>query len=140
MYSCHLFLISSASVRSIPFLSFTVELFLYRVKLRECSGVGLEGSLKGSAHPFGAMCRGHVQFSALCSQHIFFCFFLLISLQKWQLGFGLLVSCCPCMHACMCAKSCPTLCDPMDCSLPGYPVLGIFQARILDWVAISSSK
>ena len=38
---------------------------------------------------------------------------------------------------CVCAKSCLTLCDPMDCSLPGSSVLGIFQARILEWVAIS---
>ena len=33
---------------------------------------------------------------------------------------------------------CPTLWDPMDCSLPGSPVLGILQARILEWVAIPS--
>ena len=38
------------------------------------------------------------------------------------------------------AQSCPTLCDPMDCSLPGSSVLGIFQARILEWVAISFSR
>ena len=36
------------------------------------------------------------------------------------------------------AQSCPTLCDPMDCSLPGSSVHGIFQARILEWVAIPS--
>ena len=36
------------------------------------------------------------------------------------------------------AQSCPTLCDPMDCSLPGSPVCGIFQARILEWVAMPS--
>ena len=35
------------------------------------------------------------------------------------------------------AQSCPTLCDPMDCSMPGSSVHGIFQARILEWVAIS---
>ena len=35
------------------------------------------------------------------------------------------------------AQSCPTLWDPMDCSLPGSSVYGIFQARILEWVAIS---
>ena len=35
---------------------------------------------------------------------------------------------------------CPTLCDPMDCSLPGFSVYGIFQARVLEWVAISFSK
>ena len=34
------------------------------------------------------------------------------------------------------AQSCPTLCGPMDCSLPGSSVHGIFQARILEWVAI----
>ena len=34
------------------------------------------------------------------------------------------------------AQSCPTLCDPMDCSLPGSSAHGIFQARILEWVAI----
>ena len=37
-------------------------------------------------------------------------------------------------------QSCPTLCDPMDCSLPGSSVHGIFQARILEWIAISFSK
>ena len=34
------------------------------------------------------------------------------------------------------SQSCPTLCDPMDCSLPGSSVHGIFQARVLEWVAI----
>ena len=38
------------------------------------------------------------------------------------------------------SQSCPTLCDPMDCSLPGSSVHGIFQARTLEWVAISFSN
>ena len=38
------------------------------------------------------------------------------------------------------AQSCPTLLDPMDCSLPGSSVHGILQARILEWVAISFSR
>ena len=38
------------------------------------------------------------------------------------------------------AQSCPSLCDPMDCSLPGSSVHGIFQARVLEWVAISFSR
>ena len=38
------------------------------------------------------------------------------------------------------AQSCPTLSNPMDCSLPGSSVQGIFQARTLDWVAISFSN
>ena len=37
-------------------------------------------------------------------------------------------------------QSCQTLCDPMDCSLPGSSVPGIFQARVLEWVAISFSR
>ena len=37
------------------------------------------------------------------------------------------------------AQSCPTLSDPMDCSPPGSSVLGIFQARVLEWVAIAFS-
>ena len=37
------------------------------------------------------------------------------------------------------AQSCPTLCDPMDCSLPGSSH-GILQARVLEWVAISFSR
>ena len=38
------------------------------------------------------------------------------------------------------AQSCPTLCDPMGCSLPGSSVHGIFQATVLEWVAISFSR
>ena len=38
------------------------------------------------------------------------------------------------------AQSCPTLCDPMDCSPPGSSVHGVFQARILERVAISFSR
>ena len=44
---------------------------------------------------------------------------------------------------CMPAKllqSCPTLCNPMDCSLPGSSVHGMVQARILEWVAIPSPR
>ena len=37
-------------------------------------------------------------------------------------------------------QSCPTLCDPIDGSPPGSPVPGIFQARTLEWAAISFSN
>ena len=43
-------------------------------------------------------------------------------------------------HFCVCAQSCPTLCDLMDCSPPGSSVHGIFQARVLQWVTISFSR
>ena len=38
------------------------------------------------------------------------------------------------------AQLCPTLCDPMDSSLPGSSLHGILQARVLEWVAISFSR
>ena len=45
------------------------------------------------------------------------------------------------IHACMLLlQSCLTLCNTMDCNLPGSSVYGILQARILEWVAMPSSK
>ena len=44
-----------------------------------------------------------------------------------------------CMYVCACTQLCPTLCDLMDCSMPGSHVNGIFQT-ILEWVAISYSR
>ena len=43
------------------------------------------------------------------------------------------------MHA-KSLQSCLTLCDPMDCSPPGFSVLGIVQVRILEWVAMPSFR
>ena len=43
-------------------------------------------------------------------------------------------------YVCVSAQSCLTLCSPVDCSLPGSSVVGIVQARILTWVAISYSS
>ena len=45
----------------------------------------------------------------------------------------------PSVHA-KSLQSCPSLCDPMDCSLPGSSVHGISQARILEWIAMPSSR
>ena len=48
-----------------------------------------------------------------------------------------------CVCVCLCvlvAQLCQILCDPMDCGLPGSSIHGIFQARILEWVAISFSR
>ena len=44
------------------------------------------------------------------------------------------------MHVCLVTQLCRTLCDPIDCSLPGASGLGIFPTKILEWVAISSSS
>ena len=44
------------------------------------------------------------------------------------------------VHACSVAEPYPTLCDPMDCSLPVSSVHGILQTRMLEWVAIPFSR
>ena len=44
------------------------------------------------------------------------------------------------IYAAKSLQSCPTLCDPMDCSPPGFSIHGILQARTLEWVAISFSN
>ena len=46
----------------------------------------------------------------------------------------------PCCCCCSVAQSCLTLCNPMDCSLPGSSIHGIFQARVLEWVAVAFSS
>ena len=45
-----------------------------------------------------------------------------------------------CVCACVRVQSCPTLCNSMDCSLPGFSIHGIFQVRILEWVVIYFSR
>ena len=45
-----------------------------------------------------------------------------------------------CGYCCLVTKSCLTLCNPTDCSLPGSSVRGISQARVLEWVSVSSSR
>ena len=49
----------------------------------------------------------------------------------------LLAICISSLNAAKSLQSCPTLCDPIDGSPPGFPVPGILQARTLEWVAIS---
>ena len=73
--------------------------------------------------------------------------FLLMFLPLWILIHIILtgaVSVCVCVCACVrmhaCTQLCPTLCDCMDCIPLASSVHGIFQARILEWVAISSSR
>ena len=54
-------------------------------------------------------------------------------------GFHFLLQCMKVKRESEVAQSCPTLRDPMDCSLPGSSVHGIFQARVLEWDAIAFS-
>ena len=53
-----------------------------------------------------------------------------------QFSYQLLDQClAPCLNVCLVAQSCPTLCNPLNCSPPGSSVHGVFLARILGWVA-----
>ena len=54
-------------------------------------------------------------------------------------GCHFLLQCMKVKSACEVPQSCPNLTDPMDCSLPGSSIHGIFQARVLEWGAIAFS-
>ena len=54
---------------------------------------------------------------------------------SWRLRYNELPGACA-----VCAKSCPTRCNPVACSLPDSSFHGIFQARILEWVAMPFSR
>ena len=60
--------------------------------------------------------------------------------QKAIVGCHFLLQCMKVKSESEVAQSCPTLCDPMDCSPPGSSTHGIFQARVLEWVAIAFSE
>ena len=59
--------------------------------------------------------------------------------EHWS-GYHFLLQCMQVKSESEVARSCPTLSDPMDCSLPGSSIHGIFQARVLEWGAIAFSK
>ena len=66
-----------------------------------------------------------------------FCCFLLINWSLGQPGFRERYR--PHFSESLLSKSCPNLCDPLDCSLSGSSIQGVFQARILEWATISLS-
>ena len=74
--------------------------------------------------------------SSLSLSHLFFDFRSHFYLLKWWTSAWVYFI--GCVH--VCAQSYPTLCDPMDCSLPGSSVCGNFPAKRLEWVAVSSSR
>ena len=79
-------------------------------------------------HPSWMLC---LPWEALFLNHIFF-LFCCSKKENRGMSFSLFLS-----WESELAQLCPTLCDPMDYSLPGSSVHGIFQARVLEWVAIS---
>ena len=78
----------------------------------------------------------HLFISAL----IFKISFLLLTLEFFISSFSRCFRCAATATAAKSLQSCPTLCDPIDGSPPGYPVPGILQARTLAWVSISFSS
>ena len=134
VYSCHLFLISSASVRSIPFLSFIEPIFAWNVPL--VSLIFLKKSLVfpilffPSISLHWSLRKAFLSLLAILWNSAFRWIYLSFSpLPFWASA-----------AAAKLLQSCPTLCDPIDDSLPGSSVPGIYQARILEWVAISFSN
>ena len=61
-------------------------------------------------------------------------------LQILESKSNILLFCCHAAAAAKLSQSCPTLCDPTDCSPPGSTVAGILQARALEWAAASFSN
>ena len=59
--------------------------------------------------------------------------------RNMGVGYHFLLQCMKIKSESEVTQSCSTLSDPMDCSLPGSSIHGIFQARVLEWVAISFS-
>jgi len=78
-------------------------------------------------------------FEKLCSSLRISVLFLL-SLQRLCLSLNDELKVIPVKSEMKVSQSCPTLCDLMDCSLPGSSVHGILQTRILEWVAVPFSR
>ena len=90
-------------------------------------------SIKSSREMFPGQIISYrkIQMSSFCSPNF----------VKLMIGSASLCYYLPCVHACAKSlQSCPTLCDPMDCSLPGSSVHGILQERMLEWVAMFFSR
>ena len=87
---------------------------------------------------FASLC-GYFQLIFLLTYWFFFFFLFLGQVCCWISVLNSSVYSLYCVHA-KSPPSCVTLCDPMDCSPPGSSVHGIHQARILEWVAMYSSR
>ena len=90
---------------------------------------------RGAERDFSRVCS----IALLLSLFIFYYFFSFkLAWKPWRKNFSLINSLF--YNSKVVAQSCPTLCNPMDCRLPGSSVHGIFQAIVLEWIAISFSR
>ena len=60
--------------------------------------------------------------------------------MNWEIGVDIYIYIYTALVHAKSLQLCPTLCNPMDCSLSGSSVHGILQAKVLEWVAMSSSR
>ena len=108
-------------------------LFFHHIFLVSCSRDWKIESPNLKMHAFGSLKR-YVGFFD-CQPH-FLCVSLFLVSISVEIVLIQVDSVCLIEVCVLVAQSCLTLCDPMDCSPPGSPIHGIFQARILEWVAI----
>ena len=103
------------------------------IKIKHCLVFELEsGALDHSAILTVSLVNAEQIFSLKHSNLVYFIWvFLIAFLFKWSMEVEVEV---------LVALSCPTLCNPMDCSPSGSSVQGILQARILEWEAIPFSR
>ena len=125
-------------VERLPIPNLTCDSYLYIFEILQCVG-GVRVSGRQILPQGGISC---LMVSEL---------FLSGSRIKWQPSEGTVyvcggkgclnrVSSSPTANTTKALQLCSTLCDPMDCSLPGFSIHGILQARTLEWVAISFSN
>ena len=139
----YLFGCAGSQLQHLGSSNFTGACMIFHCPLHwECGPLDRQGS------PFLAFLYTIVQFFSFKKEKTPPCYVFLISFNLWVLPLPFLFlnilsvinSVCLTYNVCSITKSCLTLCDPMDCSPPGSSVCGILRARMLDWVAISSSR
>ena len=115
-----------------------ILILLFNFTINHCKWLIYNVVLLSSVQQSDSVIHMHI---SILSQ-IIFPYRLLQNTEKSSLCYTL-GPCClfyTCEWASEVTQSCLTLCDPMDCSLPGSSIHVIFQASILEWVAISYSR
>ena len=121
------------------------------IKLNVDSLIFLENHLSGGPNIYAAWLEHYISCrKVLMINQFWFIMLHSVAGSKLQLKVGLYVYVCvymcvyiyiyTCIYICSVTQSCQTLCDPMKCSLPGFSIYEIYQARILEWVAMPSSR
>ena len=130
------FLSTSPPGKSSDIISFLLHFSLDSIQyIVSFYGVHSSHCFLYSFHSLFVPLIGYFQLILLLTYWFFFCFFIFLGQVCWNSSVYSLY----CVHA-KSPPSCVTLCDPMDCSPQGSSVHGIHQARLLEWVAMYSSR